>query len=116
METFDTEAVSEGLIIHDLLGLGLGFHISLSEAVIPNSSVSFLTTGAAPGDHEQVLPSNVGHNLLGPLSKTMPPHCTGVQPWGISCPGFCVLRRKKRVQCLCVEVKHCLTLYVDVEV
>lgn len=60
--------------------------------------------------------SNLGHNLLGPLSKTMHPHCTGVQPWELSCPGFCVLRRKKRVECLCVEGKHCLTLYVGVEV
>lgn len=83
METFGMEPVSEGLIIRDSLGLGPGLHVVLCEAAILNSPASFLATGAAPGDHERVLPSNLGHNVLGPLPKSIPPHCTGVQPWGI---------------------------------
>lgn len=92
------EPVSEGLVIHDLLGLRPGLHVSLCEAAIPNSPASFSATGAAPGDHEQALRSNLGHKLLEPLPKSVPPRCTGVQPWEIFCPGFCVLKRKKRVR------------------
>lgn len=116
METFGTEPVSEGLLIHDSLGLGSGLHVNLCEALIANSPVSFSAPGAAPGDHEQALPSNLGHKLLKLLPKSMPSCCTEVQPWGTFCPGVCVLRRKKRVQQLWVESKHCLMLYVGSEV
>jgi len=85
--------MSEGPVTHDSLGLGPGFRVSLCEAAIPNSPASFLVTE----DHKQALPNSLGHNLLSPLPKSTPPHCTGILPWGIFCPGFCVLRRKKRV-------------------
>lgn len=53
------EPMSEGLVIHDLLGLRLGSLFSLCEAVILNSPVSFSMTGASSGD--QALPSHFGH-------------------------------------------------------
>lgn len=51
------------------------------------------------------------------VTGASPRMCVSLEPSsGIHYPGFYVLKRRKRVQWLHVEGKHCLTLYVGSEV